>query len=209
MNKWYQQTVQETLKTLNTSIDGLEEDEVKRRMETLGRNTLPSGKSASFVSIFINQFKSPLIYILLAASFISLFVQEYVDAVFISIVLLTNALLGTYQEWNAEKKAEALQKIVPHYAEVIRGGKRKRIEAENIVPGDIIVLQPGLKVPADMRVLQSQSLSIDESLLTGESLPVFKTTHPLKDLFIPLGDRTNIAFSNTVVSQGKGLGVVI
>ncbi|WP_216830566.1 cation-translocating P-type ATPase [Alkalihalobacterium elongatum] len=208
MKNWHTYSLEKMFSAYSSTVHGLSDQEVNRRLNEYGKNVLPSEPPPSIYKIFLLQFKSPLIYILLLAGVISLFLKEFIDAGFILIVLLLNALIGTYQEWNAAKSAKALQKIVPHTAQVIRNGQKSMVDVENLVPGDIVLLDPGLKVPADMRLIEANSLSIDESLLTGESIPVTKQTAALPKENIPLGDRINMAFASTVVTRGSGLGLI-
>jgi Ca2+-transporting ATPase len=160
-------------------------------------------------SLFLRQFLSPLIYVLLIAALISLLLRETSDAVFISAVLLVNALIGTVQEYSAERSAEALRKLVTTYAHVLREGESFEVDAREIVPGDIVLLEDGFKVPADLRLLESNGLEIDESLLTGESLPVSKDPSAILALGVPLGDRRNMAFAGSLVTRGRGRGLVV
>lgn len=208
MRKWYLKSIEEVKEQLDTSENGLALDQVQERLDKYGENVLPSEPPPSVIKIFIQQFKSPLMYILLIAAVVSFFLKEYMDAAFIFIALLLNSVIGTYQEWNAAKSAASLQKIVPQKALVIRDSHKKEIDVKDVVPGDVIVLEAGLRVPADLRLIRANGLEIDESLLTGESLPVTKNIQILNDESIPLGDRTNIAFASTVITRGSGLGIV-
>jgi len=208
MEKWFLKNKADIMQLLNTSEEGLTAAEAKERLDKYGENILPSGPPPSVIKIFIQQFKSPLMYILLIAAIVSFFLQEYIDATFIFLALLLNSVIGTYQEWNAAKTAASLQKIVPYTALVIRDNRKKEIDIKEVVPGDIVVLEAGLKVPADLRLITANSLEIDESLLTGESLPAIKNIKAINDELTPLGDRANIAFASTVVTRGSGTGMV-
>jgi len=159
--------------------------------------------------LFLRQFLSPLIYILLLAAVVSLMLQEISDAAFIFAVLLINALIGTVQEYSAERSAEALRRLITTHVQVLREGEAFEISAQEIVPGDMVLLEDGLKVPADLRLLAAQNLEIDESLLTGESLPVRKDHSAILAEDAPLGDRRNMAFAGSVVTRGRGRGVVV
>ncbi|MEW6622925.1 MAG: HAD-IC family P-type ATPase [Bacillota bacterium] len=209
MKKWHLHDFNTVLEELETGMDGLSEEQVNERLKKYGENVLPSEPPPSIVKIFIRQFISPLIYILLAAGIVSLFLKEYIDAGFIFTVLLLNSIIGTYQEYNAAKSASALQNVVPHLAQVIRERYKAEIDVKEVVPGDIVILEAGQRVPADLRLIKTNNLEIDESLLTGESLPVAKHTDTLEGEDISLGDRKNIAYASTVVSRGSGLGVVV
>ncbi|NLN87135.1 MAG: HAD-IC family P-type ATPase [Syntrophomonadaceae bacterium] len=208
MTKWHLKSVQEVMETLSTNEKGLTFEEADARLARYGENYLPSEPPPSIVKIFIQQFSSPLMYILLIAAVVSFLLGEYNDATFIFLALLLNSIVGTYQEWNAAKNTLALQSVVPHKALIIRDGQKEEIEVKEVVPGDAVVLEAGLRVPADLRLHTANGLEIDESLLTGESLPVVKNTDVLTDAATPLGDRANTAFASTIVTRGSGLGIV-
>lgn len=197
------------LSVLETSLHGLTKKEAQLRLEHHGRNTLPQGKPASLLDIFFRQFRSPLIYVLLLAALVSLFLAQWSDAGFIFAVLLINAVIGTFQEFSAQRSAQALQGLVSPRARVQRDGEAYEIDAQELVPGDIVLLESGAKVPADLRLMETRRLSVDESLLTGESLPVEKHSSALLDADSPLGDRTNMAFAGTMVASGRAHGVVV
>ena len=190
-------------------MQGLTAEEAAKRLEQYGPNILPRARPTALTFLFLHQFKSPLIYVLLAASVVSLFLDEVTDAIFIFAVLMINAIIGTVQEYSAQKSATALQQMVPAFATVLRNGQSITINAEDIVPGDIVMLESGDKVPADIKLVQAQNLSIDESLLTGESLAITKDhiANPAGDA--TLGERTNMAFAGTMVARGRGHGEVM
>ncbi len=157
----------------------------------------------------MHQFASPLIYVLVAAALLSLAIQEWSDAGFITAVLLVNAIIGTFQEYSAQRAAEALHKLVTTRTQVLRDGEAYEIDAEELVPGDIVLLESGDKVPADVRLLALHDLEVDESLLTGESLPVLKDGNTMLAADTPLGDRANMVFAGTLVGRGRARGVVV
>lgn len=201
-------TIEDSLKELNTSRDGLNIKEAENRLDKHGKNKLPGKKAVKIWQVILNQVKSPLIYILIAAGILSFVIGEIKDGVFIFFVIFLNTGLGTYQEWRAEKSAESMQEYLRIYARVRREGKEKSINAEELVPGDIVILKSGDKVPADLRLLKTKNLSIDESILTGESLPVKKGNRKEKE------DKTvseceNIAFAGTRVTSGRATGMVV
>lgn len=208
MTKWYLKSTREVKQRLNTTKNGLSYEEAEHRLAQYGQNVLPGEQSPSIVKIIIQQFKSPLMYILLIAAVGSFLLRHYNDAAFIFFALLLNSIVGTHQEWNAAKRTLALQSIVPLTALVIRAGEKKEVDVKDVVPGDIVILETGLRVPADLRLLTARRLEIDESLLTGESVPVIKCSAVLGGETIPLGDRANIAFAGTMVTRGAGLGIV-
>ena len=201
-------TAQEVIEHLQASSHGLTLDEVKVRQTRYGINTLPRPKSTSIIKIFFRQFLSPLVYILCLAALISLLISEWSDAVFITIVLLINAIIGTAQEYSAQHNAEALSALVTTYTHVVRDGEAFEIDAKGLVPGDIVLLESGTKVPADIRLISSQGLAIDESLLTGESVPVNKDAAPLFSAECALSERTNMVFAGTHVTYGRATGIV-
>ncbi len=199
----------EVILALKANPDGLGKDEVSERLKIYGPNSLPKPKTTSVAVFFLRQFYSPLIYILLAAAAISLFLGDWQESIFIMIVLLLNSVIGTIQEYSAEKSAEALKDMVRTRTRVIRDGEEFEIDSEELVPGDIVLLESGGRVPADVRLISVQDLVIDESLLTGESIPDSKDSELILDPRTPLGDRENMAFAGTIVVSGRGKGVVV
>ncbi len=206
--KWHALSLKDIYKDLKTSEDGLSSEESQKRLDTFGINALPLKPPPSLSKIILHQILNPLIFILLAACVASLLIKEYTDAVFILIVIALNSALGAYQEFKAEKSAAALQNLLKIKARVKRGGSEKEISAEELVPGDIVILESGMKIPADIRLASSANLTVDESFLTGESIAVEKTTGSLRE-DIALGDRTNMGFAGATVTSGRGMGVVV
>jgi len=194
---------------LHSSAHGLPRSEATARLEQYGYNTLPQAKPLGIGSVFIRQFASPLIYVLVAAVVLSLLIKEWSDAGFISAVLLINAIIGTIQEYSAQRAAAALQELVKTSSRVLREGETYEINASELVPGDIVLLKSGDKVPADLRLLMSHDLEVDESLLTGESLPVIKNANTLLATDTTLGDRNNMLFTGTLVGRGRARGIVV
>ncbi len=197
------------LSALQATRHGLARAEADTRLAHFGHNTLPTAKPESLTSIFLHQFTSPLIYVLLAAAILSMVIQEWSDAGFIAAVLLINAIIGTYQEHSAKQAAGALRKLVTARNRVLRDGDAYLVNADELVPGDIVLLESGDKIPADLRMLECHDFKVDESLLTGESLPVAKHAEPVLDSEIALGDRVNMGFAGTLVSRGRARGVVV
>jgi magnesium-transporting ATPase (P-type) len=194
---------------LRVSRHGLTIAEAAVRLQHFGHNILPKACQPGVLKIFLHQFRSPLIYVLLAAALLSLIIQEWADAGFISAVLSINALIGTIQEYSAQHAASALQEMVTTHSRVLRESDTFEIEAQDLVPGDILLLESGDKVPADVRLTACHDLEVDESALTGESLPVLKNPNLVlaEDTF--LGDRSNTTYAGTVVARGRGRGVVV
>jgi Ca2+-transporting ATPase len=193
---------------LQTNLNGLSLQQVKERLAEFGRNTLPERKPPTLLEIILHQFKSPLIYILLVASVIALLTGDVKDAVFILAVIILNATIGTVQEWQAEQSAHALQQMLKIQARVRRGEPQYYVDAEELVPGDVVLLESGDKVPADLRLIQTTNLTIDESLLTGESIAAIKEP-TLQEHNTPVSDRHNIAYAGSTVVSGRGVGLVI
>ncbi len=187
---------------------GLDEKEVSRRRLDTGYNRLTPRKGKGPLALFLAQFHDPLIYILLASGLITGVLKGWVDASVILAVVFINAVIGFIQEMNALRAIDALSRAQPLSAAVLRGGSRQSINAEELVPGDIIFLQSGDKVPADIRLLKLRDLQIDESALTGESVPVEKDPAPLHTDTL-LADRSNMAYSSTLVTYGTGVGTVV
>jgi magnesium-transporting ATPase (P-type) len=194
---------------LGTNTQGISSEEAETRLRQYGPNSLPKARPASLLRIFLYQFVSPLIYVLVAAALFSLVIQEWSDAAFITGVLLINAIIGTIQEYSAQRAATALQQLVTTRSRVLRDGDTFEIDAENLVPGDILLLESGEKIPADVRLLSSYDLEVDESLLTGESIAVHKKANDVLAADTALGDRHNMVFAGTIVNRGRSVGVVV
>ena len=179
------------------------------RLKDEGPNTLLEQKGASLLGIFLDQFRDFMVLILLGATLVSGLLGEYTDAITIIIIVVVNALLGFFQEFRAEKSLAALKELTAPRARVIRGGTEALIPAEEVVTGDVVALDAGDRVPADLRLLEAVNLSLNESSLTGESLPVEKGEEALEDFYGNLGDYTNMAFMGTLVVRGRGRGMVV
>ncbi|MFH1237609.1 MAG: calcium-translocating P-type ATPase, SERCA-type [Candidatus Aenigmatarchaeota archaeon] len=205
--EWHELHASDALKKLETTEKGLSQSEAEARLKQYGYNELQKKKGISKLQIFIQQFKNILVLILIAATIFSAFVGEFIDAAAIIIIVILNAIFGFVQEFKAEKTIEALKKLTSPETVVIRDGIEKKIDSHLVVPGDIVVLDEGSRVPADMRLIRIAELRIDEAMLTGESLPARKQTEPLKTASI--ADRRNLAYMGTLVTYGRGTGVVI
>ncbi len=207
-DNWHNLDVAEVLNRLGSDPrSGLSQDEVQQRLAKCGANELAGKKRASAWQLFLEQFKNFLIIILLVAVALSAVLGEVADAIVIFVIVLFAAGLGFFQEYRAERAMEALKRMAAPVARVIRGGQEMVVPARELVPGDIVLLSTGDKVPADMRLVQAVNLRTEEAPLTGESTPVEKTVEPLEGK-VPLGDRANMAFMGTVVVYGRGVGVV-
>jgi len=207
--KWYRIDKEEVLKKLGTSEEGLSGSEAKERLEKYGPNKLPEEEKISRLKILLHQFTSPLIYILLVAAIVTAILGEYIDTGVIVAVLILNAVIGYFQEYKAETSVRALKSMVVPRARVVREGKEKEIPSEGLVPGDIVLLASGGKVPADLRLLKTTELKIEEAALTGESVPVEKRPRPIQEENLTPGDQTNMAFMGTIVVSGRGRGIVV
>lgn len=208
---WFDETSQDILQKLNVNLStGLSKLESKKRLEEHGENKLNSQKKKSIWQLFLSQINDVMIYILLGAAALSAFMKEYSDTVIILIVILINALIGVIQESKAEKSLEALKELSTPKAIVKRDGNIEEIPSEQVVVGDIIILDAGRYIPADLRLIESANLKIDESAFTGESVPAEKNSNVLISTGnIPIGDQLNMAFMSTLVTYGRGTGVVI
>ena len=206
---WGIKTIPEIFDILHSRELGLTKEEVVERFRKYGPNKLPEGKVDSLPIIFLRQFQSPLIYILLAAAVIVFIMGETIDASIIFFVLLFNAIVGTIQEGKAQDALLALKMFAETSATVVRDGKDIIIPDTEIVSGDIISLQEGEKVPADARIISANTLEIDEASLTGESEPVTKTDTVLSTGNLPVADQKNMLFKGTHVLSGSGVAVVV
>ncbi len=200
--------IDQVLKKLKTSKEGLAEKEASRRLQKFGPNKIPEEKPFSVFKILLNQFKSPLVYILAIAGLVTLFIGYFIDTVIIFIVLLVNALLGFSQEYKASKTLLELKKVIIHKSRVFRDGHLKEKDSTEIVPGDIVAIEAGERVGADGRLIETHGLKINEASLTGEWLPQEKEASQVLTKETPLADRSNMAYQGTVVTEGKGIMIV-
>jgi len=203
------QDIGEVLKTLASSKDGLSTSEAALKLAEYGPNTLKEGKKRTKLQMLFDQFKDFMILVLSAAAVVSGIVGDLKDTVVIVIIIILNAIIGFVQEYRAEKAIAALKSMAAPKAFVKRDGVVMGVASADIVPGDIIMLDAGCVVPADLRIIESANLKIDESALTGESVPVEKTTTSIDEKDLPIGDRQNMAFKGTIVPYGRGVGVVV
>lgn len=204
---WHSYSIQKVLRELKTSKNGLSTFEAEKRMQMYGRNKLPEEKILSSFKIFISQFKSPLIYILIVAAAASFLLKEYIDAGVIAVVVAFNTIIGFFQENKANKAIAMLRKMVEYRILVMRNGKEIEINSDMLVAGDLIYLREGERVPADSRIIEARNLQIEESSLTGESIPSDKNNATLNAGAV-IADRENIAFMGTTVVRGHGTAIV-
>ncbi|MFZ5633388.1 MAG: calcium-translocating P-type ATPase, SERCA-type [Bacillota bacterium] len=208
--QWHMMSVREALQALRTdAAKGLDDREAGERLARFGPNEMAKTPPVPLWRLFVGQFKDFLVLVLLAATALSGFLGEYADAVTIMVIVVINAVLGCVQEYRAERSLEALKRLVAPEARVIRNGRSQKISAANLVPGDIVSLEEGDRVPADLRLIEAANLEIEEAALTGESAPVKKMTDPVGSQLMNPGDIRNTAYLGTSVTRGRGLGVVV
>ena len=212
---WFNKGISQVEKELQTNIkEGLTEEQVKANYEKYGMNELKQKKKKSLFVKFLEQFKDFMIIVLIIAAIVSGAVgiaegEGITDTIIILIVVVLNAIIGVVQESKAEKSLEALQKLSAHASKVVRNGKVAVVQSRELVPGDVVVLDTGDYVPADLRIVESANLKSQEASLTGESVPVDKNTETIDDEKVSLGDRTNMLFSSSLITYGRGKGIVV
>lgn len=207
---WYKKSKNEILKELDVDKkNGLSSNEALRRLEKYGKNKLETKKKKTLFKQFLSQLKDVMIYILIIAAIISAFLGEISDALIILLVIIINAVIGVIQESKAEKALDALKELSTPKALVKRDGSLKEILSEDIVPGDIVIIDAGRYIPGDLRLIDTANLKIEESAFTGESVPSEKDASFLPDKEIPIGDQNNMAFMSTLATYGRGVGVVV
>ncbi len=210
MKNWWQLSIDGTLKDLSSNTgSGLSDTEAKRRLAESGPNELQSADRISPWAMLLEQFKNVLIIILLIATALSAVLGHGIEAIAIAVIVLFAVVLGFVQEYRAERAIEALREMAAPTATAVRDGKEVEIPARDLVPGDIIILRAGNKIPADVRLIEAINLQVDEAALTGESVPVEKKTESLENPELGLGDRVNMAFAGTAVTYGRGRAVVV
>jgi len=207
--RWETLEVQESFSLLASTESGLTSEEAQKRLAEFGPNVLAAEEKINILSIILHQFKSPLIYVLLVAAVVTFFLQEYIDMAVILAVVMLNAVIGFIQEVKAEQGVRSLKKMVQVKARALRDRHEKELPASQLVPGDVVYLAAGMRVPADLRLIHVLDLRVDESMLTGESLPADKRTDRLIEQNLTPGDMKNIAFMGTTVVYGRGRGVVV
>ena len=204
----YSKKIEDILKELDSNVNGLEDKEANNRLMKYGRNVLPSKKRDSIFKLFVKELLSPLEIVLIVTVVISFFIGEVVDGIVITFIILVDVIMGTYQENKAINSAEALSKMLKTKARVLRGGEESLIDAEELVIGDIILVESGTKISGDARIIECSNLQVDESSLTGESMAEIKSNEVLFGN-IPLGDRKNMLFAGTNVMTGRAKAIVV
>lgn len=205
--QWETLSDEAALQLLISSRSGLEKAEAAKRLELFGENRLPEGKKDSFIKTFLLQFHNTFIYVLLGAAVLTTLLNHWLDTLVILGVVIINAIVGYIQEDKAKKALDSIKNLLPLKASVIRDGNRGEVPAELLVPGDIVLLKAGDKVPADMRIISASQFEVDESSLTGESVAVSKSSKAVKPGTV-LGERESMAYAGTTVRTGNALGVV-
>lgn len=206
---WYQLNIKEVFEITGSSVKGLRSDEAAIKLLEYGPNDIEIRKNRSVFLLLLNQFRDFMILVLIAAAIIAGIAADITDAIIILVIVILNALLGFVQEYRAEKAMETLRKIAALRAQVVRDGQHFLIEAHKLVPGDLVLLEAGNIVPADIRLIETHGLLIDESALTGESVPSGKTSDPLQEIGLSAADQLNMAFKTTLVTNGRAKGIVV
>jgi Ca2+-transporting ATPase len=206
---WHHLPSDEVIKQTGSSPEGLNSETVASKLAEFGPNELLEKKKKPAWLLFVHQFKDFMILVLVAAAVIAGIVGDLTDTIIIMVIVLLNAVVGFVQEYRAEKAMEALKKIAALQAQVMRNGKPVTLPSAELVPGDLVLLEAGNVVPADLRLIEAFRLNIDESALTGESVPAEKTDQIMEEIDIPIGDRLNMGYKSTLVTNGRGKGIVI
>ena len=207
MEKWHSMEVNDVLEKLDVGKNGLTSNKVSIRRKKFGLNILPKKQNNSIFKIFIKQFLDPIVILLTITFFLTLFINETVNAVAIAVIILLDLLLGTFQEWKAGKNALSLLQLIKVKVNVIRDNKEIVIDSSELVPGDIVLLESGDKISADMRIIECNNLTVNESALTGESVNEVKVNHLIEESTI-LSDRINMVYAGTTVISGRAKCVV-
>ncbi len=206
---WHSIEADEALNRLKSTAKGLTTDEAQARLTEYGSNTIPEKRRRSLLAMLLQQFSDFMILVLLLAALISGFIGEPQDTIAILVIVLLNAIIGAVQEFRAERAVAALRQMAAPEAQVLRDGQAVTLTASELVPGDVVLLEAGNIVPADLRLLETEEMQADESALTGESHPVDKKTARLENTDLPLGDRQNLTFKSSLITHGRGKGVVV
>lgn len=208
-NNWWMLTKEDIERILTTDLHlGLNRTEAQLRMRKFGANQLPEPKAVSIYHLLLDQFSSVIVWILIAAAIIAGILQEWIDAFAIIVIVILNALLGLYQEYRAEKSLAALRTMISHSSKVVRNGKLHRLPSKEIVPGDLVLIEAGDRIPADGRFVRAFGLAVQEATLTGESMPIDKTSDSLESSDFSVADKRNMGFMGTLAVSGKGFMIV-
>ena len=206
--EYYKLTQEETIELLDSDIDGLKEKKATERLKKYGLNELPKKKKKSPIQLFLSEFKDPIVILLIVAAIISLFSGETVDCIVIFLIITIDAVVGTVQEIKAEQSAEALQELIKEKTKVLRDGKEKVIDANTLVKGDVVLLESGDKISADMRIIECRNFTVDEAILTGESINSVKNSEKINDKSL-VADRKNMLYAGTSVITGRAKAIVV
>jgi Ca2+-transporting ATPase len=206
---WHQLSVEKSIESLGSQPGGLTTAQVESMRLKYGPNELEEVKKRTIASILLGQFKDVMIIILLIAAIISGIIGELTDTIVILVIVILNALVGFFQEYRAEKAMQLLKQMAITQARVLRDGVTMWLPATMLVPGDIVLLEVGNSIPADLRIIESINLKTEEAALTGESIPVEKISSSLEVEDLPIGDKKNLAFKGTFVTYGRGTGIVV
>ena len=209
MKNWYSKEIEDVYKILKIDDNGLTSEEANKRLEKYGRNELPKQKKDSVLKIFLNEFKDPIVLLLIVAIIASFAVGEVIDAIAIIFIVLVDVVMGTYQENKANNIADALSKLVTVKSKVLRNGEITSVDSEELILGDIVLLESGDKISADLRLIETHNFMVDESILTGESVQVSKNAHAIKGDNLIISDQSNMAFSGTTVVTGRAKAIVV
>lgn len=206
---FHTKNIEDSLKYLDCSVDGLSSSEADKRVQHYGKNRLKEAKKNTLFKIFLDQFKNPIIYVLLIAAIVSFSIKEFSDAGFILAVLFINAIIGAFQEYSAGQRADALKKVLKSFVSVLRDSQKVQLISEDVTVGDIVYFDSGVRVPADIRLIEDNELFVNESLLTGESIDVKKDSlYISSEVDEPLGDRKNMLYAGSMITKGRAMGVV-
>lgn len=209
MNRYYSKSTEEIFTNLKTSEVGLSSLDAKRRLERYGLNTIPRKEKDGLLLIFIKEIIDPIVLLLFVASIFSFLTGEIIDGIGILIIIFIDLIIGTYEENKANKTIDSLQKLVPVSVKVIRNNKEIEIDIKELVPGDLVCLESGDKISADMRIIESHNLTVDESILTGESIPISKDSKIIKDKDISINSQTNMLFAGCNIVTGRAMAIVV
>ena len=209
MSQYYSKNIDEIFTNLKTSESGLSNNDVRRRLGKYGYNTIPRKEKDSLLKIFIGQIIDPIVLLLFVAVTFSFLSGEIIDGISILVIVFIDLVIGTYEENKANKTIDSLEKLVPISVRVIRDSKEIEIDIKELVPGDIVLLESGDKISSDMRIIESHNLTVDESILTGESIPITKTSKVIKDKDVPINSQSNMLFAGCNIVTGRGMAIVV